>query len=352
MHLSATTTTLLEETILVPARRFAGLDAYREPEAYFEPGEPRPADAGYLDAFDRIHDDFARWLDPGEVTAPAPAEIRRRRYGRGEILRFPSPRPSGVEAVDRVALRLYPAPDGAPEVGVLYHHCLGIRSWLTTDWLLQPLVGRFRVAAMVAPHHLMRRAPGMRSGEGFINPNPRSVLDGFRQWQADHRAALELLGRDHGFAATVVAGYSLGAYGTLLHRLIRPSLPTVALCSTNHYARGVLEGGHTAGLARRIRQAGLDAASLERATRSLNLARWGARIGGERLSWIHARGDRIESEDSLRAAREALAPERVVEVAGGHATAIFSRRRFADEVARRVAEILDQGAVTTGRPRP
>ena len=32
----------------------------------------------------------------------------------GEILRFPSPRPSGVEAVDRVALRLYPPPAGAP----------------------------------------------------------------------------------------------------------------------------------------------------------------------------------------------------------------------------------------------
>ncbi len=346
MHLASTTTALFEEAILLKVRRLAGFDVFRQPAAYFDPGELRPTNPGYFDAFDRIHDDFERWLDPGEVAAPAADEIQRRRSDvAGDLLSFPSPRPSGVAAVDRVVLRLFPPPAGAPEVGVLFHHCLGIRSWFSTEWLMKPLARRFRVAAMVAPHHLMRSAPGMTSGEGFINPNPRSVLAGFRQWQADHRAALELLRRDHGFAATVVVGYSLGAYGTLLHRLIRPPLPTVVLCTTNHYARGILEGSFTTGLARRKRQAGFDAANLDRATRSLHLGRWGRRISGERLTWIYARDDRIEPGDSLRAAREAIAPERLVEVGGGHATAIVHRGRLAAEVARRVAETLDEGAV-------
>ena len=348
MVFSSETATWIGETFCQGLRQLAGGTVYREPGAYFDPGEPRPDQPGYFDACDRINDAFDQWLDPGPVTAPAAHEIRREH----EFLRFPSPCPAGDPEVDRVALKLYPAPARAPEVGVLFHHWLSISSFLPVDWLLSPLTRRFRVAAMVAPHHLMRRAAGMRSGEGFVNPNPRYVFEGFRQWEADHMACLELLHRDHGFAGVVVVGYSLGGYGALLHRLLRPALPTVAICTTNCYARGVFEGGHTAQLAQRLREAGFTLSSFRRATRSLHLVRWAQRIGGDELTWIYARHDGIEPQDSLREARRALRPERVVAVEGGHATAAWARRRIIDEISRRLERLCPEPSQPASQEAP
>ncbi len=331
MLLGTNNGTRLAEAWSLRLRRLTGAGAYREPSCYFRPDEPHPRDPGYQESLDPIHDAFAEWLDPGEVDAPAPSEIRE----ENGVLRFPSRRPWGDPDVDRVALKVYPAPGDAPPTGVLFHHWVSVGSWLVIDWLLAPLARRFRVAAMVAPHHLVRRAPGLRHGEGFVNPNPRSILEGLAQWQADHEACLALLARDHGFERTVVAGYSLGAYGALMNRLIRPPRPTVTINVTNDYARGVFEGGHTRALRRRILEAGFDAESFARASRSLHIARWAAEIGGERITWLYARHDGIEPAESLAAARRALAPERLVALPGGHSTAILARHRITEELARR-----------------
>lgn len=336
MAFSSETAARLAEALSHGVRELAGGGEYREPEEYFAPDELRPTVPGYFDAFDRINGAFTEWLDPGEVGPPDPSQVRQRR----RILRFPSPLPTGHPDVDRVVLKVYRTPAGAPEVGVLFHHWLGMSNWLTVDWILRPLTRRYRVAAMVAPHHGSRRIAGRHPGEGFVNPNPRHLLEGFRQWQADHLASLALLRRDCGFARTVVAGYSLGGYGALLHRLIRPPLPTVAICTTNNYARGVFEGEYTAALARRLRQAGFTPESLARATRSLHLARWGSRIAGRELTWIYARHDYVEPPESLREARLALAPERVVELEGGHSTALLDHGRIVDEIAGRVERLL------------
>ncbi len=315
-------------------RRLTGAGGYREPAFYFRADELRPGDPGYLESLDRIDDSFAEWLDPGDVEAPAASEIRR----QDGVLRFPSLRRWGDPRVDRVALKVYPPPSGAPATGILFHHWVSVGSWLAIDWLLAPLTRRFRVAAMVAPHHLMRRAPGLRHGEGFVNPNPRAILEGLRQWQADHEACLALLARDHGFERSVVVGYSLGAYGALINRLIRPPRPTVTICVTNCYARGVFDGYHTRALRRRILEAGFDRDSFVRATRSLHIARWAEAIGGDGLTWLYARHDGIEPAASLAEARRAVAPERLEQLPGGHSTALLSRRRIVAEVARRIED--------------
>ena len=314
------------------ARRLAGVGVYGTAEKYFDPGEPLPLDPEYVETLDRINDDFVRWFEPGEVSAPDSGAVRK----RGSLVTFPSPVRSGVDENDRVALRIYPAPVDAPAVGVIFHHWLFMGNWLTVDWLLGPLTRRYRVAVMVAPFHLGRRRPGTRSGAGMVNPNPRHVLEGMRQWQADHMASLGLLRRDFGFDRTVVVGYSLGGYCALLNRLLVPPRRTVAIAVTNNYARGVFEGVYTRSLRRSVREAGFTGESFQRATRSLDLCRWAGRIGGDKLTWIHPAADRIEPPDSLRAARNALQPERVVRINGGHATAVLNRARILREILRAV----------------
>lgn len=319
----------------VLSRALRGLLAggeYGPPEAYFLPGEPRPGDPAFFDAFDRINDHFVEYLDPGEVSAPRSEDVTC----DGTFASFPSALPSGDADLDRVVLKLYPPPPDPPPVGVLFHPWFGLSGWLGVDYLLRPLARHLRVAAMTAPHHLSRCREGFYSGEGFVNPNPRHIFEGFRQWQADHLAALDLLRRDFGFEAVVVVGYSLGGYGALLNRLIRPPMPTVAICTTNHYARGLFGGMPPFDLVRRLREAGFTYESFHHATRSLHLARWATAIGGEDLTWIYAHYDTIEPPESLREAREAVAPERLVEIEGGHSTAILDQERIVREVFRRV----------------
>lgn len=324
--------THLAEGLSRALRGLVGGEEYGPPEAYFLPGEPRPSDPAFSDAFDRINEHFIEYLDPGEIAAPAPGDVAL----DGTLVSFPSALPSGEANLDRVVLKLYPAPPGAPPVGVLFHHWYGLSSWLAVDYLLRPLTRHLRVAAMTAPHHLTRCREGFRSGEGFVNPNPRHIFEGFRQWQADHLVSLELLRRDFGFEEAVVAGYSMGGYGALLNRLIRPPRPTVAICVTNHYARGLFGGMPPFDLVRRLREAGFSYESFHHATRSLHLARWAPWISGEDLTWIYAHYDTIEPPESLREAREAVAPERLVEVEGGHSTAILDQERIVKEIFRRV----------------
>lgn len=313
--------------------RLSGDGEYRESSLYYDE-ESFPPDAAYFDRLERLNDAFPEWLEPGDVAAPTDVEEE------SDSFFFPSPVPSGEAAVDRVELKVYPRPEGAPEVGILFHHWLGFEHWLPVDWLLAPLAERYRVAAMVAPHHRHRRIEDLRSGEGFVNPNPRHVFEGFRQWQGDHLASLALLARDHGFTDVVTVGYSLGAYSLLLHRLIRPPGPTVVISTTNSYARGVWEGDRADRLRERVEEAGFSRESFAQATRSLHLARWAAEIGGLDLTWIYGHYDDSEPTDSLDEAREALAPERVVELEGGHTTAILHRARIDEEVARRVEGLV------------
>ncbi len=272
------------------------------------------------------------------MAAPSPSSIVREEA----MLRFPSAWPIGRPEIDQVALKLYPAPEGAPRTGVLFHHWVYMDGWLAADWLLRPLVQRLSVAAMVAPHHATRRPPEAASGEGLLNANPRHIFEGFRQWLADHRACLELLRRDHGFERVVVLGYSMGAYFTLMGRICGGKLPTVAVSCTNNYAGGVFHGEHTAALRDRVVEAGFTRESFSRATRAFHLARWAERIGGDELTLICGRYDRMEPPESQSELLEALQPERAVTVPGGHSTVIFNRRRICDEVIRRVEGIEDR----------
>lgn len=332
MVFSSEKATYLAEVLSRALRGLLGANEYGPLETYFLPGEPRPPDPAFFEAFDRINDRFVEYLDPGEVSAPRPEDVAC----HDSFVSFPSALPSGEAEPDRVVLKLYPPPPEAPPVGVLFHHWFGLSGWLAVDYLLRPLTRRLRVAAMEAPHHLDRCREGFRSGEGFVNPNPRHIFEGFRQWQADHLASLELLHRDFGFEAVVVVGYSMGGYGALLNRLIRPPLPTVAICVTNHYARGLFGGMPPFELVRRLREAGFTYESFHHVTRSLHLARWAPWIGGGDLTWIYAHYDTIEPPESLREAREAVNPERLVEVEGGHSTALLDQERIVKEIFRRV----------------
>ena len=308
---------------------------WEDASRYFPAGEPQLGDAAFDAELELINADFPAWLDPGPIEAPPAAEVVR----SSDKIEFLSPRPRGVPASGRVMLKLYPAPKNPPPVVILFHHWLFFQSWLPVDWLLAPLVERYRVAVMVAPHHVGRVAPGFVSGEGFVNPNPRRVFEAFRQWQADHLASCALLSRDAGGAAVLPVGYSLGGYGLLLHRLVRPPGPAVVICVTNNFARGVFEGRHAERLRHGVAAAGFSRERFEHLTRSLHLARWAREIGGDGLTWIHARHDDIEPPESLCEARAALAPERIVEVGGGHATAMLDRQTIVDEIARRAERL-------------
>jgi hypothetical protein len=305
--------------------------SWQDRSRYFPSGESQPDDPGFDEELERINADFPAWLDPGPIEAPPSSVLVR---GAG-LLAFPSPRSNGVPRRDLVTLKLYRSPANPPPVVVLFHPWLFFQSWLPVDWLLAPLVERYRVAVMVAPHHLDRAAPGFVSGEGFVNPNPRRVFDGLRQWQADHQASCALLSREAGGVPVLPVGYSLGGYGLLLARLVRPPSPAVVICVTNHFSRGIFEGNHSERLRNCIATAGFSRPRFERLTRSLHLAHWAQQIGGAGLTWIHGRHDDMEPPESLRAAREALAPERTVEVVGGHATALFDRQTIVGEIVRR-----------------
>lgn len=326
--------------------RAAGIGRLGPDERYFEPGEGRPGDPRYLAELDELNERFEEYLEPAGVGAPPPGRVRR----EGEFVTFPSARPCGDPRVDRVVVRLYPAPPDAGEGGVLFHHWVYAGRWSAIDYLLAPLASRFRVAVMVAPHHMMRRRPGFRPGEGMLNQNPRRLFEALRQWQADHAATRALLRRDFGFERLVVVGYSLGAYGLLLARLFGLRDPAVAVCVTNNYQRGVREGAATAHLARRILAAGFTWESFRRATRALHLARHAGRIGGDGLTFVRARYDRIEPSDSLDELIRALAPERLVFLPGGHSTAALFRHRIAREVAARMAAAY--GTPRTPAPDP
>ncbi len=326
---------LLEEFRL-RVSRMRGLATFKPSRTYFGEEAGDPTQPGYFEELDRINENFIEWLDPGEITAPAPSSIER----DGDVLLFPSSCPVGDERVDRVALKVYPAPPGAPPVGVLFHHWIYLDRWGPVDYLLKPITQKFRVAAMIAPHHMTRRAEGFGPGEGFLNPNVLNVFAGVRQWQADHAASLALLRRDHGFEQTVLLGYSLGGFGSLLSRMLRPALPTVAVCVTNHLSRGVFEGVAASHLVERLWEAGFSYDTFWWATRSLHLADWAPHIGGHDLSWMYARHDKIEPRDSLDEAVRALRPERIVELPGGHATAGLFRERIGSEVALRVERAL------------
>ncbi|UCF66591.1 MAG: hypothetical protein JSV80_12465 [Acidobacteriota bacterium] len=328
----------LLETARFRASRWNGVGRFRDAREYFDLGEGGPLDDEYVRRLKQINERFPEFLDPGRVEAPDPSVVSH----EGQLIRFPSPSPIGDPAVDRVALRVYPAPAGVPPVGVLFHHWIYLDGWRAVDYLLRPLSRRFRVAVMIASHHMMRRRRGFGPGEGMVNPNPRHLLEALRQWQADHAACLRLLARDHGFASTVVLGYSLGGYGTLLSHMLGPALPTVAVCVTNNYGRGVLRSFTTPELRVRLRQAGFTRSSFLRVTRAIHLARWAHRIDTRSLTWISARHDTIEPRESLREPLERLHPERYVELPGGHATAALFRRRIAREVETRVGELMQR----------
>ena len=332
MHLHPTDALArLAESFSLGVRNLAPSPRWQDLPRYFPEGELQPHDPAFDTEMERINADFPAWLDPGPIEAPPAAAVVR----HASRLEFPSPRPCGVPACDRVVLKLYSPPADPPPVVILFHPWLYFTLWLTVDWLLAPLVERYRVAVMSAPFHLERAAKGFVSGEGFVNPNPRRVFEGLRQWQADHLAACALLSREAAGAPVLPVGYSLGGYGLLLNRLVSPARPAVTICVTNHFARGVLEGSRGVGLRHGVAAAGFSGPRFEHLTRSLHLAHWAERIGGKDLTWIHARHDDIEPSESLREARLAIAPERTVELGGGHITAMLDRQTIVEEIVRR-----------------
>lgn len=319
----------LAETFSQGVRALAPSPRWQDPSRYFPASELQPADPAFDAELERINADFPAWLNPGAIEAPSSVSRSAAR------LEFASPRPSGVHMADRVTLKLYRPPVDPPPVVILFHPWLFFQLWLPVDWLLAPLVEKYRVAVMVAPHHLGRSPRGFVSGEGFVNPNPLRVFEGLRQWQADHLASCALLSREAGGAAVLPVGYSLGGYGLLLNRLISPRSPAVTICVTNSFARGIYEGPRGERLRHGVEAAGFTRERFEHMTRSLHLAHWAKEIGGDDLTWIHAKHDDIEPSESLKEARLALAPERTVELGGGHVTALLDRKKIVDEIVWR-----------------
>ncbi len=325
------------EKLRVHMNRRRGIGRLRELGHYFDAKARndgyRPADDPELEAkLDRANDDLLGFLDPGEVSAPSPHEISK----VGSLISFPSQCPIGDPRVDRVTVKVYPAPPDAPRVGVLFHPWLFFDGWRSADFVLGPLLRRFRVAAMLAPHHHTRTREGFTSGEGYFNPNPYSIFLGMRQWISDHFVTMKLLMRDFSFDKIVIFGYSVGGFNTLFSTLFSSPMPMVTCCVTNHLARGVARGSVTDQLRKLLPHTGYTQASYARAVRSLHLARWASRIDASRLTWIEARSDTLEPKWSLIEGRDSLAPERIVELPGGHGGPAFCRRSIAREVTRRV----------------
>jgi pimeloyl-ACP methyl ester carboxylesterase len=163
-------------------------DRHRRPPAGFRPAGPEP-----LDCFGAV---------PALPGAPPPEGVWR----------TPSPRPSPEDPTLVVHAR--------PAIGARRGTAVLVPPWKVPS--LAVVAGYARLAAragldvwtVVPPRHLVRTAPGSRSGEGLVSPDVPALRAAFEQLVVELRALVALAATRGG--EVVLVGVSLGALAAAL----------------------------------------------------------------------------------------------------------------------------------------
>ena len=307
------------EAALRLRNRVVGVGVYPEPSRYFD-GEGFDGAAARCAEANR---NLPAFLLPGEGAIPADARLESRHDGV-ETWSFRSPL-APPEVDDRVILRVHRrAARHAP--AILFHHPLYQKRWDAWDWFLAPLSGRAPVAMMAAPFHFRRTPRGEFAGEGYVNPNPWRLYAAVRQWAWDQSAARALLSGRLGLPVAAVAGFSLGAFQSLLLAAAGGlDLPIVSIACTNRYGFGVFNSPLARGLREALAKAGIHRDAFELAVDAMQLERWAPRLRGRPVLWIAGRHDRIDPPPSSARLEAALRPMRTLHLDAGHATLLLCR---------------------------
>jgi pimeloyl-ACP methyl ester carboxylesterase len=205
------------ESSLRLKNRLIGVGVHREPFRHFGPGGVSEAEALCTEA----SRDLLAFVRP-PATVPAEAltvtPVRKSPRGSGiKEIRFDSPLSSGHAANDRVIARLIPARHRRSDrKALVFHHALLQKYWGLWEWFLAPFAQRFPVVMMAAPYHFERTPAGWFPGEGTVNPNPWRLYESMRQWCWDQKALMTALPEAVGLEPVAVAGFSLGAFQSLL----------------------------------------------------------------------------------------------------------------------------------------
>ena len=331
----------LERALQVGAR-LRGLGLVRDPLRWFGPGGVEESIA----LCEKANLDFRAFVHPDpapEITGFRSSRVTGRRGGGTvEWIEFDSPRPSGSPENDRVQLRILRPPglatgDSSPVV--LFHHAVYQTRWHPWDWLLDELTRRVPVAMMAAPYHYARIPAGQAPGAASFNSNPYCLFLAIRQWFADECAAHRLLEERCRLRPVASAGYSLGAYQTLLSGAFGfHSLPVVSIASTNRYTHALLHGSIGKDLLRGMARVGIGPDLLAQAVRSFELERWVSPLRERPILYVDGLWDRVDPPPSLDRLLDALRPSRTLRLPAGHATLLFHRRA----IGKAIVEFLEE----------
>ncbi|GAB4370282.1 MAG: hypothetical protein Kow0062_04840 [Acidobacteriota bacterium] len=275
--------------------------------------------------------DLAAYMNPGPARMPDGLSVRRipRRRGHAVGIAFDSPCPIGDPVNDRVHARLLLPAGGEPaDRVVVFHHAIRHDRWRFWERFVTPLASRVPVAILAGPHHFERRRPDELGGQALCNGNPARLYQGVRQWCADQQALSVVLEREFGLPTCAVAGFSLGAFQTLLVASLGylPRVPIVSIASTCCYSWGLLRGWIGPPILEALRGLGIDDRELVRLTGALDLARHATALRDRDVLLIQGRWDPVDPAPSPERLREAIRPRRCVVLDAGHGTLVLRRR--------------------------
>jgi pimeloyl-ACP methyl ester carboxylesterase len=318
-----------------------GVGRHKEPFRHFGPGGVEEAES----LCEEASRDLLAFVRPQSSVTADNLEVERVkgvRRGSGVIeIRFDSPLPSPHAANNRVVARLIPSKrPRADRKALVFHHALLQRYWGLWEWFLAPFAERFPVVMMAAPYHFERTPRGWFAGEGTVNPNPWRLYESIRQWCWDQKALMKALPDATGLDPVAVAGFSLGAFQTLLVAAAGElaSVPLVSVAATNRYAFGLRHGVLGRGTLTGLRRAGIDGDRLDRMVDAIQLERYVSNLRARPVLYIVGRHDRVDPPPSPHRLEAALAPTRSVWLDSGHGTVMLERARIAREVFRFLSE--------------
>lgn len=334
------------EAALRLGRRWKGIGTYPDPLRYFEEG---------IEHAERLCEEANRDL-AAFLAVPADVPLEdvelERVSGSTTTWSFRSPLPSGRPRNDRVSVRLHvrPSTDRSARA-ILFHHPLFQRRWDAWDWFLSDLIDRAPLAMMAAPYHVDRVPEGEFAGEGYVNPNPWRLFEAIRQWTWDQAAARRLLAERIGLEISSVAGFSMGAFQSLLLGAVGAlDVPLIAIACTNRYAFGIRHGVIGGEVRKALDVLGIAPERFERMVRSLQLELWAPRLRDRPVLWVAGRYDRVDPPPSGERLESALRPRRSLRVDAGHATLLLYRGRVWREIE---AFLVDVGVIAPrGTPPP
>jgi len=158
-----------------------------------------------------------------------------------------------------------------------------------------------------------------------------------------------VLERSFGLEVAAVAGFSLGAFESLLAAAAdcMPRVPLVSIASTCWYPWGLTRGWIGAPIVEALHGVGIDDELLFELTGALDLARHVHRLRDRPVLFIEGRWDRVDPPPSPERLREALRPVRALRLEAGHGTLLLRRRAILRET---IAFLGECGAIEA-RPR-